>query len=253
MADLLLRDLVVTTGGRLTLASMPPRDGDLLMLRRSRTSAADVRPGDVFWALRHPAGDGMFEVEEAFSRGAAGAAISGRTIEPWPGKFVVAVDDVRSALWQAASHARARFEGVVIAVTGDNRLSTARCIHRGLGTRLSGSCTVSSDHGNEDAALALLNAHPSHGYAVIGVDRLEAAKGCSPHVCVAGEGAQRTIHVAEPAPMSALLAAEAIAKILQISDLSISTALGNLPARDVNPYAAVPVFAIDAAVSHVGH
>lgn len=293
MADLLLRDLVMATGGRLSLAAMPPRDGNLLMLRRSTPQAADVRPGDLFWALPGESDDGMRHVEEAFARGAAGAVISGRTIEPWPGKFTVAVNDVRSALWQAAAHARSRLEGMVIAVTGHSGVTSASAaIHRVLGSQLSGSlaartCDVATCQPDDLPALGLLNAHPSHDYLVLAIDSRAAAhiaQRCCPHACVlTGSGdretATRLVRTLEALPESgwAILAGDdaelrraaasgiigstraiwygqgadndlvdgsiavialpalALAKILNISDLSVFAALGNVPASNGQP------------------
>jgi UDP-N-acetylmuramoyl-tripeptide--D-alanyl-D-alanine ligase len=172
MADLLLRDVVLSTGGRLALAAMPPRDGDLTMLRRSTADAARVEPGDLYWALCRGAANGMNQVEEAFARGAAGAVISGRMIEPWPGRVALAVENVRTALWQAAGYARARFEGTVIALEGKQTAANAAWLRRLLTTENSGSsalcdrlpCTCDA---SDIAALGLMNAHPSHDFVVL--------------------------------------------------------------------------------------
>jgi UDP-N-acetylmuramyl pentapeptide synthase len=289
MADLLLRDLVMATGGRVSLAAMPPRDGDLLMLRRSTPDAAEVRPGDLFWALSGLNDDGMRHVEEAFSRGAAGAVISGRAIEPWPGKFTLSVDDVRSALWRTAIHARMRLEGTVIVVSGPGAvMTTATAIHRVLGSQLSGSlaapaCGFATCLTSDLPAIGLLNAHPSHDYlvlAVAGPDVDEVAHRCAPHACVItggeagvgfaemlaslpetgwailpGDDAELRATMQEAAnsvraiwygrseqndlhdgrlPVTALPAV-ALAKILNISDLSVSAALGNVPPAKGQP------------------
>lgn len=290
MADLLLRDLVIATSGRLSLAAMPPRDADLTMLRRSTPVASDVLPGDLFWALPGEADDGMRHVEEAFARGAAGAVISGRAIEAWPGKFTVVVDDVRQALWQTAAHARKRLEGMVIAVAGQNNVaSTSEAIHRVLSSQLSGSLIANASNAatyqaSDLAALGLLNAHPSHDYIVLTLNSDEAAEmaqRCCPHACVltgAGDktSAEHLIRTLEALPETGwailhgddadlrnaaaavmtsttraiwygrepqndavntsvavtALPAVALAKILNISDLSVSAALGNLPPSD---------------------
>jgi UDP-N-acetylmuramyl pentapeptide synthase len=290
MADLLLRDLVMATGGRLSLAAMPPRDGELLMLRRSTPDAAEVRPGDLFWALPGKTDDGMRHVEEAFSRGAAGAVISGRAVEPWPGKFTLNVDDVRKALWRTAIHARMRLEGTVIVVSGPSAvMTTATAIHRVLGSQLSGSlaapaCGFATCLTSDLPAIGLLNAHPSHDYlvlAVAGTDVDEVAHRCAPHACVVtngegsaaavapliqglpdtgwavlpgddaelraaanqaassvrtiwyGRGEQNDLHDDRLAVTA--LPAVALAKILNISDLSVSAALGNVPSSNAQP------------------
>ena len=291
MADLLLRDLVISTGGRLSLAAMPPRDGDLLMLRRSTPDASDVRPGDLYWALAGELDDGMRHVEEAFARGASGAVISGRAIEPWPGKFTLTVDNVRNALWRTALHARMRLEGMVVIVSGPSAvMTTAAAIHRVLGSQLSGSlaapvCAFATCLTSDLPALGLLNAHPSHDYlvlAVAGPDVDQVTQRCAPHACVVtssegsggaafgtmlsslpetgwailpgddadlraatdqlaasvrtiwyGRGEQNDLHDGRLAVTA--LPAVALAKILNISDLSVSAALGNVPSSNGQP------------------
>jgi hypothetical protein len=278
MADLLLRDLVISAGGRLSLAAMPPRDGDLLMLRRSTSDASEALSGE--------SDDGMRHVEEAFARGAAGAVISGRTIEPWAGKFTLTVSDVRSALWQAAAQARSRLEGTVIVVTGQSSVTSASAaIHRVLASQLSGSLAVGTSgaatcRSSDSPALGLLNAHPSHDYLVLGLDAgdaVEVAQRCCPHACVLTHEADHApapglVRILEALPESGwsilpgddaairlaaqplvtsstrviwygrgaqndltngslavtALPAVALAKILNISDLSVSAALGNV-------------------------
>lgn len=240
MADLLLRDLVNATGGRVTFASMPPRDGELLMLRRSTPIAAEVRYGDLFWALRLAGDDGMQHVEEAFARGAAGAVICGRAIEPWAGKFTVTVTNVREALWRAASLARARFEGAVICAIADS--SAGPLLHRELGSGLSGSLASSTDSvsASDLAALGLLNAHPSHDYLVIelGSDVAEAvniAHRVCPHVLVAPAASPMSsvVPLLESLPDEgrAVLSFPELERILKKSALSVFTTVGNLPSQ----------------------
>ena len=287
MADLLLRDLAIATSGRISFAAMPPRDGDLVMLRRSKAVASEVRPGDLYWALCGETDDGMCHIEEAFSRGAAGAVISGRTIEPWPGKFTVKVDNVRDALWQAAAHARSRYAGAVICVSGGEAVrETSEEIHRSLGLQLPGSLAelrpAATCLASDLPALGLLNAHPSHEYVVLPLpadQAAELAQRCCPHICVAtamGEEAQSVVRVLEALPEEGwailngddaelrraaselitdatraiwygrgaendvrdhgrpviALPAVAIGKILNISDLPASVAVGNVPLVD---------------------
>jgi hypothetical protein len=92
--NLCLLDLVQLTGGQLRLAAMPPRDGELAALGKIVLDAAVIQPGDVFWCLACPACD----VEMAFLRGAMGIVISQRSVEPWPGRFCVLVEDAVAAL-----------------------------------------------------------------------------------------------------------------------------------------------------------
>jgi hypothetical protein len=101
---LCISDLVEATAGRLRLAVMPPRDGELTAVGRIVLSAAAVNEGDVYWRLDSRPGD----VEQAFLLGAAGIVTAGPAMEPWPGRFCLVVDDSVAALagfvdWLAAS------------------------------------------------------------------------------------------------------------------------------------------------------
>jgi hypothetical protein len=86
---LCLLDLVELTGGELRLAAMPPRDGELTQVRRLVLSAEAASMGDVFWCLARRAG----EIELAFLNGALGIVAAGPTVEPWPGRFSLQIDD----------------------------------------------------------------------------------------------------------------------------------------------------------------
>jgi hypothetical protein len=91
--NLCILDLAELTGGRLRLAAMPPREGELAAVERICLAADEARPGDVFWCL---AGGGC-DFDLAFLRGALGV-VGSRQIEPWPGRFSLAVDNPALAL-----------------------------------------------------------------------------------------------------------------------------------------------------------
>jgi hypothetical protein len=88
------RDLAEMTGGQLRLASMPPRDGDLASIGRLVLSAEGASAGDVYWCLSRSA----CNVELAYLRGALGVVAAGASVEPWPGRFSVQVDNSLAAL-----------------------------------------------------------------------------------------------------------------------------------------------------------
>jgi len=83
---------------------MPPRDGDLLMLRRSTAIAAEVQPGDLFWALRGPSDDGMHHGKRPLAR-RCGAVISDGRLSLGQGSYGQRRQWLGDALWQAAAHA----------------------------------------------------------------------------------------------------------------------------------------------------
>ncbi len=71
-----MRDLTVTKlheiiGGRLRLATLPPRHGEAALVRQIVTDSRQVRKGNVFWGLAGTRFDGAAFAEEAFARGAA--------------------------------------------------------------------------------------------------------------------------------------------------------------------------------------
>jgi hypothetical protein len=92
--QLLIEDLVRLTGGRLRMASMPPKDGVLTPVGRIVLTAGETEPGDVFWNITGRPGD----AEWAFLRGAAGVVTDAVTLEPRPGCFCVQVAAAADAL-----------------------------------------------------------------------------------------------------------------------------------------------------------
>ena len=94
---LCLQDLVDLTGGELKLAVMPPLDGELTPIERIMLRPDSIESGDLFWCLAAQRCD----IELAFLRGASGVVCTNSTIEPWPGRFVLVVDDTIAALEQA--------------------------------------------------------------------------------------------------------------------------------------------------------
>src|SRR6478735_1646161 len=91
---LCLQDLVELTGGELKLAVMPPLEGELTPIERIMLKPDSIESGDLFWCLAAERCD----IELAFLRGAAGVVCSNWTVEPWPGRFVLVVDDTIAAL-----------------------------------------------------------------------------------------------------------------------------------------------------------
>jgi hypothetical protein len=111
MTTLCLQDLADITGGRLTLAAMPPLDGIWSRVGRVVFKASEAQPGDLFWRLA----EGSCDLELAFLRGAAGVVTSGRTTEPWPGRFALRVQNCAHAL-----------EAVLMALAGEKPDEEAR-------------------------------------------------------------------------------------------------------------------------------
>jgi hypothetical protein len=90
---LCLQELAELTGGELRFARMPPRAGELSIVRRMVLDAEDAGEGDVYWRL----GRGECSAELAYFRGALGV-VTEQAVEPWPGRFSLQVDDPVAAL-----------------------------------------------------------------------------------------------------------------------------------------------------------
>ena len=73
---------------------MPPRDGELALVRRIVLSAEAASAGDVFWCVARHCGN----IELAYLRGALGVVVAGPATEPWPGRFSLQVADSVEAL-----------------------------------------------------------------------------------------------------------------------------------------------------------
>jgi len=89
-----LQDLVELTRGEVKFASMPPLAGELTPIDRILLKPSAIEPGDVLWCLTA----NRCDVELAFFRGAIGVVCTDRAANPWPGRFVLLVDDPVSAL-----------------------------------------------------------------------------------------------------------------------------------------------------------
>ena len=80
-----------------------------------------LQPGDLFVALRGEHGDGHAHVADALAKGAAGAMVS----RDLPGATLL-VRDTLEGLWSLGRHARARFRGRMVAITGSVGKTTTK-------------------------------------------------------------------------------------------------------------------------------
>ncbi len=100
MTQYCIRDLARIIGGRLRFGALPPLDGELAPVERIVLDWRVVEPGDVFWGIDAPNYKGSRYAEHAFIRGAFGVVVSGRTIEPWAGKFAIEAENANGALFK---------------------------------------------------------------------------------------------------------------------------------------------------------
>lgn len=168
MRDLTVELLHKVLGGRLRMATLPPRDGEATLVRQVVTDSRRVEPGDVFWALPGQNGDGALFVEDAFDRGASGAVVSGRYVQPRPGCWCLEVEDAQQSLNQLAVWNRARFGGHVIGVTGSVGKTTAReMIYSVLRTQRAGTASPKNFNNHVGVPLSILAMEPDDDFAVL--------------------------------------------------------------------------------------
>lgn len=98
MLNFCIAELGELVDGTVQLGTMPPLAGQLEPIGRIVFDPQQVRPRDVYWALRVGDYDGSLLAEEAYTRGALGVVLQGRRIEPWAGSFCIAVPDSVAAL-----------------------------------------------------------------------------------------------------------------------------------------------------------
>ncbi|HJU04453.1 MAG TPA: UDP-N-acetylmuramoyl-tripeptide--D-alanyl-D-alanine ligase [Nitrospiraceae bacterium] len=157
-------------------------------IRRVSTDSRDVRPGDLFVALKGERYDGHEFVDAAFRQGAMGAVVgpgyrlptsfpplrAGSSRRPHRGPpLVLSVHDPLFAYQQLSTHHRNRFDMPVVAVTGSNgKTTTKEMIARVLDERWSVLKTEGNLNNRIGVPQTLLRLTVRHTAAVIemGVD-----------------------------------------------------------------------------------
>jgi UDP-N-acetylmuramoyl-tripeptide--D-alanyl-D-alanine ligase len=126
-----------------------------------------VRPGDLFFAIRGRRLDGHKYVDQALERGAVAAVVERSFKEP-AADALIPVNDTTEALQSLARTVRVRWGKVVIAVTGSTgKTTTKEMIAAVLGRRFSvlkSPGNLNNDYGLPQALLAL---EPEHQGAVV--------------------------------------------------------------------------------------
>lgn len=176
MVHLSLRELADRIDGHLSLGSLPPLGGEWAPLGPIACDSRRVRPGDVFWGLPGAHVDGSDFAEDAFLRGAFGAVVAGRYVEPWAGGFTIRVDDAYEAMLRLGTSCRGDFLGSVIAIYGHGVTGVGGAVQRVLsGARraASQSCAGSDEL---QLALAIASWEADADCAVVGIEGANDAK-----------------------------------------------------------------------------
>lgn len=153
-----------TTGGQLV------RGQDQMIITGVTTDSRQVKPGDVFFALRGENFDGHDYVKQAFVQGAAAAVISDKVKQNFDeyNQGVILVEDTLQALQDLAADWRQQFAIPLIAITGSVGKTTTRDIMSAvLSTRWT---TLTTEHNyNNDIGLplTLLRLDAKHQTAVV--------------------------------------------------------------------------------------
>ena len=126
-----------------------------------------LRPGEIFFAIVSPTGDGHAYLADAAARGACAAVVS-RAPEGDPGLPLVRVDDTRVALLRFAAWKVAAWGGKIVGITGSTGKTTTKEFTAAL---LEGGFTVFRTPGNYNNTLgiplALFHLDGSHQVAVL--------------------------------------------------------------------------------------
>jgi UDP-N-acetylmuramoyl-tripeptide--D-alanyl-D-alanine ligase len=140
-------------------------------VRRVCTDSRQVKPGDLFFALRGERFDGHDFLRVAAEKG-AGAVVAERARVPadWSGCAIIAVEDTRQALGQLATRYRKDFVLPVVAVGGSNGKTTTKEL---VASVLRQECLTlwseASFNNDIGVPLTLLRLEKSHRAAVLEV------------------------------------------------------------------------------------
>ena len=160
MRRLKLREIAGVTGGRLVERGLDSRT-----INRISTDSREVRPGDLFWAIRGERYDGHTFVNESLSIGAVGAVVERSFSGSGP---LLRVEDTRKALSLFARWYRKSQSATVIAVTGSvGKTSTREAIFAVLSKRWYGVQSPASFNNDIGVPISLLLLESKHDFAVI--------------------------------------------------------------------------------------
>ena len=132
----------------------------------AQTDTRQLKPGDIFFALKGEHFNGNEFARKAIEQGAAYAVIDEKQFEI-PGKTIL-VDDVLSSLQQLAKHHRQQFDIPFLAITGSNgKTTTKELIHAVLSTTFKTYTTEGNLNNHIGVPLTLLKIKSVAELAVI--------------------------------------------------------------------------------------
>jgi len=166
MIELAIEDVTAAVCGRCVGSA------DGRRITRVVIDSREVRPGDLFVAIRGARLDGHKFVDQAAARGAAACLVDERGVAAGVGRgaCLVVVEDTVAALGQLASYYRRcvmSADTVVIAVTGSNgKTTTKQMLHHVLSASYAGKASPNSFNNEIGVPLTLLLADAGDRYLV---------------------------------------------------------------------------------------
>jgi len=163
-----LADLAAWTGG--TLRTPPGIDAAVTVAGAS-IDTRTLRPGELFVPLPGAKTDGHSFLDAAFAHGAAAALCLRKYSEALRGRVpgpLVAVDDVTAALQSIAVRHRARWNGLLVGVTGSaGKTTTKDLVAAAFQTDRPTLRTEGNLNNHWGVPLTLLRLSPEHAAAVV--------------------------------------------------------------------------------------
>ncbi|MGD8477449.1 MAG: Mur ligase family protein, partial [Burkholderiales bacterium] len=140
-------------------------------ISRVSTDSRDVRPGDLFVAIKGPRFDGHDFVEQALRQGAAAAMVSDSSVVERLATSALVVEDVRLGFGRLAAWWRSLFTMPLIAITGSNGKTTVKEMLAAILRADVGEDAVLATRGNLNNDIGvptmLLELRPGHRFAII--------------------------------------------------------------------------------------
>jgi UDP-N-acetylmuramoyl-tripeptide--D-alanyl-D-alanine ligase len=137
-----------------------------------------IKPGDLFWALRGEHHDGHNFLAEAWNRGAGAAVVQmdrlDQVLAAWQSRSenefpppLILVEDTLTALAEYAHWHRPHFEALVIGVTGSfGKTTTREMIHSVLSASHQGVRSIKNFNNHIGLPLSVLELNRTHDFAV---------------------------------------------------------------------------------------
>ncbi len=183
------------------------RSGPDVQVARVTTDSRDVRPGDLFVALRGERFDGHQFLADVAAAGAAAAVVGHPVDTSLP---LLQVADTQRALGQLGACNRALFQGPLVAITGSSGKTSVKNLVSAVLARRGPTLATEGNLNNEiGVPLTLLRLAPEHAFAVVEMGATRA--GDIAWLCELGRPTIALLLNAMPAHLDGFGSVEAVA------------------------------------------